>query len=184
MFKKNKVFVPAGCLAIALLCGFSPNDKSVPVAQQTQTETVQTFSVSLPSAFAGKTITLGGSCTIDSLNGKQGYTHIVNGDNRLEIVGWAFDDGTKSVPEMVFIELMRIENDGNNPTKYYATASRYDRADVAAAFKEPAYKRAGFTLKADIKSLLPGLYKINVIQIAGGKPILAPFDKYIWLPAQ
>ncbi len=167
-----RVVIPVACLAITLLCGCSMTKSA-----QTPTETGQFFSVSLPPALAGKTIKRGGISNTDTLNQKQVYAIDVKNDDVLEVSGWAFDDSTRSVSEMVFIELVRVESDGRNYAKYYAAASRVERADVAAGFKEPAYMKAGYNLKAGIKSVPPGEYEINVIQVVDGNPLLAPTGK-------
>lgn len=102
-------------------------------------------------------------------------TVIVKDENVLDINGWAFDDKTRSVPGTVFIELAPVKGG----EKYYAAANRGERPDLVNTFSEPAYKKAGYSLEADIKSVLPGQYNINIIQIGDGYAIKASTGKRI-----
>lgn len=187
MLIKNKVALSAACLAIALSIGCKKEESATsapqpqPQAQaqpesQAQPPAGSTYSASLPPALAGKTIAPGGKAWLDSVN-KNSIDKIVNvkSEDGFELSGWAFNDGTKSVPSAIFIELAPVKGEG----KYYATAKRTDRHDVAKIFKEPSYKKCGFMSKADIKSVPAGEYQINIIQVVDGNPILVSTKKKV-----
>jgi hypothetical protein len=167
MKMKIGVVLSVACLAIALLCGCANNVELV----KTQTEILPAFSAVLPSAIAGKIMARGGKACIDYLN-KNKMNTIVNVKNEdgFNIIGWAFDNKTNTAPETIFIELAPVKGGD----KYYVAAKRSEREDVAKYFNKPALKKVGFILKADIKSVPSGEYKINIIQIATGNPILPP----------
>ena len=187
MNMRTKVAIPVICLAIALSFGCHKKEESAPSAPQLeaqpQAQTQQQpqagsdFSASLPPALAGKSIVPGGKANLDALN-KNSKDEIikVKSEDGFNVNGWAFDDNSKSAPEMVFVELAPVKGG----EKYHAAATRSDRRYLAKTFNEPAYKKSGFNLKADIKSIPPGDYQINIIQIVDGNPILAPtFRKMI-----
>jgi hypothetical protein len=162
---KIGVVIVVACLAIALFCGCEKKDELA----KTQTEILPAFSAVLPSALAGKIMDTGGEVCIDYLN-KNKMNTIVNVKNEdgFDMNGWAFDNKTNTAPETIFIELAPVKGGD----KYYVAAKRSEREDVAKSFNKPALKKAGFILKADIKSVSSGEYEINIIQIATGNPIL------------
>jgi len=163
MRMKIGVVIAVACLSIALFCGCEKKDEPV----KTQTESLPAFSNVLPSALVGKTMDTGGKVFIDGLN-KNKIETIVNIKNEdgFDINGWAFDDKTNTTPETIFIELAPVK-DGD---KYYIEAKRLEREDVAKYFNKPEIKKAGFIIKADIKSVPSGEYEINIIQVANGTP--------------
>lgn len=182
MKMKIRVVIPVVCLSVALFLGCQKKEEGTPSAPQTQTQTQKQavagpgFSASLPPALAGKTMAPGGKVNVDALNKNNKDAIIsVNSEDGFDINGWAFDDKSKSAPESIFIELAPVKGGD----KYYETAKRSERGDLAKTFNAPAYKKAGFNLKADIKSVPPGEYSINVIQISDGNPIMAPTGKKI-----
>lgn len=179
MKMKIRVVIPIACL-IALFCVYNGTAESAAKAKQAQsqkqTKTAPAFSASLPPALAGKAIAPGGKANVDALNKNNKDAIIaVRSNDGFDLNGWAFDDKTKSAPETVFIELAPVKGG----KKYYAAAVRSERADLAKTFNVPAYKNAGYVLKADIKSVSNGEYQINVIQVVDGKPVLAPTGKKI-----
>lgn len=178
MNMKNRVAIPVACMAIALSYGCQQKEESAPSAPQpqiqVQAQTGSAFSALLPPALAGKAIAPGGKANLDALN-KNNADAIINvrSEDGFDINGWAFDEKTKSAPEMVFIELSPV----NGGEKYYAAASRRDRDDLAKTFNVPAYKKAAYILNADIKSVPPGEYQISVIQIIDENPVVASTNK-------
>ena len=176
MKMKIRVVVPVACLAIALFCGCQKKEESAPSVKQAQTENSQVFSASLPPALTGKTIGSGGKSNIEIINNNRiDQVADVKSEDGFELSGWALDDRTKSAPEIVFIELAPVKGGA----RYYATAGRSDRDDVVKAFNEQEYKKAGYVVKADIKSVPPGEYEINIIQVVDGNPILTLSGKKI-----
>jgi hypothetical protein len=165
------------CSAIALLWGCQKKEETAPVTQQqTQTVSGAVFSTSLPSALAGKVIAPGGRVHVDAVNkNTKDTTIIVTNKDEFDINGWAFDEIAKFAPKMVFIELAPV----NGGDKYYAQASRAERDDLAKAFNNPEFKRAAYILQADITTVRPGVYEINIIQSSGEYPIKAPAGKAI-----
>lgn len=179
--KVNKVIIPVACLAIALSFGCekkveAPSAPQPQAPAQAQPQAASGFSASLPPALAGKTITPGGKANLDALNQNSAdETIVVKSEDGFNINGWAFDEKTKSAPEMVFIELAPVKG----ADKYYAQAARSDRGDLAKSFKVPAYANAGYNLKADISSVPAGEYNINIVQVVEGNPLLASTNKKI-----
>ncbi len=163
---KIVVVIALACLSIALLCGCEKKDEPV----KAQTESLPAFSNVLPSVLAGKTLATGGKVFIDALNKNTMGTVInIKNEDGFDMNGWAFDDKTNTPPETIFIELAPVKGGDN----YYVAAERREREDLAITFNKPELKKAAFVLKADIKSVPPGEYEINIIQIANGTPFRA-----------
>ena len=178
MNMKFRIIVAVVCLSAVFVCGCKKNEEPAPpppkteaapvTTPQAQPETGQGFSATLPPELAGKSITTGGLCSADYFDSKpiDKITEIKSVDG-FQLVGWAFSNSTKSVPETVFIELASVKGGGN----YYAAATRFDRPDIVKGYKNPAYLKAGYKVKTDIKSVPPGDYDINIIQVDNGNPI-------------
>lgn len=164
---KIVVVIALACLSIALLCGCEKKDEPV----KAQTESLPAFSNVLPSVLAGKTLATGGKAFIDGLNKNKMETIInVKSEDGFDINGWAFDDKTGTASELMFIELVPVKGGDN----YYVAAERREREDLAITFNKPELKKAAFVLKAHIKSVPPGEYEINIVQVADGSPIKTP----------
>ena len=164
---KFRVVIAVVCLAIALLCGCEKKDEPA----KTQMGSLPAFSNVLPSVLAGKTLATGGKVFIDALNKNTMGTVInIKNEDGFDMNGWAFDDKTNTPPETIFIELAPIKGGDN----YYVAAIRSEREDLAVTFNKPELKKAAFVLKADIKSVPPGEYEINMVQVADGGPIKTP----------
>lgn len=165
---KVRVIVCAVCLAMMLSIGCSSKEGSAP--NVSQTKTMAAFSALLPPDLAGKTMVPRGKVFVDSLNKqKMDSTVDVNNEGGFDINGWAFDNKTNTVPDKLFIELAPVKGGD----KYYAAAKRNEREDLAKAFNNPAIKKAAYSLKADIKSIPPGEYNINIVQVADGNAIIS-----------
>ena len=83
----------------------------------------------------------------------------------VKLVGWAAEPSTGTVPPVVIVEL------SSKGKHFYAPATRITkRADVAAAVKVPAFVDSGYDLLASFKTVTPGEYTVNVLQVdAAGK---------------
>lgn len=182
---KSKVTITVACLVIALSMGCEKKAEQAPSAPQPQAQTqpapaaaqpqaAPAFSASQPPALVGKTPAPGGKVNLDALNKNSADATItVKSEDGFDINGWAFDDKSKTAPELVFIELASVKGG----EKYYAAANRSDRGDLATTFKVPAYKNAGYNLKADVTAVPAGEYQINIVQVVNGSPILADTTK-------
>lgn len=167
MNMKIKIVLAIGCLAMTLFWGCGRNDGPM----RKEVGPLPAFSATLPSVLTGKTSVTGGKACIDVLNKSKIDAIIrVKNEDGFVINGWAFDDKTNTTPETLFIELVPVKHS----EKYYMEAKRLEREDVAKYFNKPEIKKAGFIIKADIISLPPGEYEINIIQIANGNAILTP----------
>lgn len=165
MKTKIKIVLAIVCLVIALFGGCGRNDGPM----KKQVETLPAFSTTLPSALTGKVSVKGGKAYIDGLNkNKMDAVVTVKNEDGFDINGWVFDDKTGTAPEPLFVELAPVKGGD----KYYTEAKRSEREDVAKQFNKPGLKKAGFVIKADIKSVPAGEYQINIIQVVKENPIL------------
>jgi hypothetical protein len=177
---KFRIVISVICLSTVLACGCKKNEEPAPAPQKTEAAPVSTpqtqpassqgFSSALPPELAGKSITSGGTGFAEALNSKR-INDIkvvdVKSEDGFEIAGWAVNGSTKSVPETIIIELTPVKGGDN----FYATAYRSYRDDIAKSANVPAYKKAGFMMKTDIKSVPPGEYDINIIQVDNGNAL-------------
>lgn len=165
MKMKIKIVLAIGCLAITLFGGCGRNDGPM----KKEVEILPAFSATLPSVLTGKASAPGGKAYIDGLNkNKMDAIVTVKNEDGFDINGWVFDDKTGTAPELLFVELAPVKGGD----KYYTEAKRSDREDVARQFNKPELKKAGFLIKADLKSLPAGEYEINIIQVAKKNSIL------------
>jgi hypothetical protein len=106
----------------------------------------------------------GSACYIDLIN-SAAPTHLIFVDRQrgVRILGWAANTDDRVVAEQVYMEL-------SSPAglSYWAKAHRYPRPDVAKAFRNPALSNAGFTLSADLRSVIPSVYRVKIVVLDGG----------------
>jgi hypothetical protein len=187
MNMKFRIVVSVVCLSTVLACGCKKNEETAPPppqkseaapvsTPQAQPATGQGFSATLPPELAGKSIAKGGYANAEELNYKKLVKSAeVKSKDGFTLFGWAVSNTTKSVPVTVFVELAPVKGGES----YYVAATRYDRPDVATYLKDPAYQNAGYKVKEDIKSVPPGEYDINVIQVDNGNALRVSTTKKI-----
>lgn len=98
-----------------------------------------------------------GTCTLDG----PAKNATVNSQEEFTFRGWAFDSRDRSVPDSVIAYFI------NEETLELVTrsTSRIARPDVAAAFKYDGVTNSGFTTLVPPKTLAPGKYRIELLQI-------------------
>jgi hypothetical protein len=118
------------------------------------------FTPLFPEAIGSRPRYASGACFVDIVRTD------VDGDNSggdaswLNVTGWAFDASSGSVPEKVIVELFSIEKGA-----VFAPGERYDRPDVARAFSNPSFGRAGFVVSANVADVPAAQYQIRILQI-------------------
>jgi hypothetical protein len=100
-------------------------------------------------------------CSLDHVGATPaGEVTKVNRKDVARITGWAADGATGTVPPVVVIELAGTK-------KYYVTATHVSRRpDVAAATKMPALVNSGYDALAAFKTVDPGEYAVNILQVS------------------
>lgn len=103
-----------------------------------------------------KTVTMYGTdkCSVDLISGKpDAIVYVKRG--KVEIQGWAFDDGGKVTAQKLQMRLTGAQGE--------ATAKdpvRIDRPDVAKAYNNKELTNSGFNFSLDATALVPGAYAI------------------------
>ncbi|MFD3302220.1 hypothetical protein [Aquipseudomonas alcaligenes] len=96
-------------------------------------------------------------CSLDLINGDGGAVTYADGAV-VSFSGWAVDSTTNTVPPLLNIVLT-----GTNEKFFvFVGAARVDRPDLVKGFKQDAFLKAGFTLKADVSKLERDTYSISL----------------------
>ena len=98
----------------------------------------------------------------------------VKGGTLRSCLGWAFDNGSNSTPEEVWIELTHTVTGQH----YYWKAARYSRPELADSFKLPSIRMAGFRCDEPGIQVPPGRYKTKIYQVVGTTTIVSDLDTY------
>jgi hypothetical protein len=121
------------------------------------------FVLDVPTKIANAKLSLSEKCAVDSLNAKElpkeGDWNVSKVEG-LRVAGWALDDGTN--PE-VFVRLL-----GSSQSYHALTTSRGQRKDVSKILGIPESRNVGFELRGSLEHVVPGSYKIALIQISSG----------------
>lgn len=109
----------------------------------------------------------GAVCAFDLVNRKQAVRNSdvptpVQRSSPLQLFGWALDEGRHKVPGDLRIRLI-----GAPDVAYEGAAQRIGRPDVAAYFHDDAYERSGVRLAASLAGVVPGVYRVKVLQGLG-----------------
>lgn len=112
-----------------------------------------------PFAESALSMTVGGNCSLDAVNGSavtEGKLQLKRGEP-VVIGGWAADQSgvVPAQPQLV------IHNDVAGYTAPLATG--IERADVAAAMKNPALSKAGFESPLSLRDVPAGVYDLSVV---------------------
>lgn len=99
-----------------------------------------------------------GACTIDI----PGKNATVDGKSDFHLGGWAFNKGDQSASGGVVVYFVNEET-GELITR---TATRAPREDVVATFKQENLLNSGFNAVIAQNTLLPGKYRIELIQVS------------------
>ena len=121
------------------------------------------FVLDVPTKIANAKLSLSEKCAVDSLNAKQlpkvGDWEVSKAEG-LRVGGWTLDGGTN--PE-VFVRLQ-----GSSQGYHALTTSRGQRKDVSKILGIPESRNVGFELRGSLEHVVPGSYKIALIQISSG----------------
>lgn len=115
-------------------------------------------------AFSGcsdKQILSGTSCSIDSVNDSGDSMVTMKSGSTLKVAGWAADSLSKQAPETIIINLV---SSIGTVTKFAEGKLTVARPDVNLALMAPTIGNVGFGLSAQLGSLVPGIYEIQILQ--------------------
>lgn len=101
------------------------------------------------------------SCSIDLVNDSGELIVTTKGDAVLKVAGWAVDNLSKQAPDTIEINLV---SSGGVVTGFMEGKLTIPRPDVNIALNVPSISNAGFGLSAQLHSLAPGLYEIQILQ--------------------
>lgn len=96
-------------------------------------------------------------CSLDLINGDGGAVAYADG-TVVDFVGWAVDSTTNTTPPLLNVVL----TDKSGKFFVFVGAARVDRPDLVKGFKQDAFLKAGFTLKADVSKLNKDTYSISL----------------------
>ncbi|MGR4875226.1 hypothetical protein [Pseudoxanthomonas sp. LARHCG66] len=167
--KKLSANLLAGAVLISVLSACNPGNKqagtdtvaaapAAPVeAPEPTPAPVQGLAV--PFAENALSMTVGGNCSLDAVNGSavvEGKLQLKRGES-VVIGGWAVDQAgvVPAQPQLV------IHSDVAGYTAPLATG--IERADVAAAMKNPALSKAGFESPLSLRDVPAGVYDLSVV---------------------
>jgi hypothetical protein len=106
----------------------------------------------------------GSACYIDLINSATPARLIsVDRQRGARILGWAANTDDRVAGEQVYIELSSTAG-----MRYWAKAHQYARPDVAKALGNPALSDSGFTVSADLRSVVPSVYRLRIVLLNGG----------------
>jgi hypothetical protein len=106
----------------------------------------------------------GSACYIDLINSAAPAALVsVDRQRGALILGWAANTDDHVIAEQVYIELSSTAG-----MHYWAKAHQYSRPDVAKAFSNSALSESGFTVSADLRSVMPGMYRVKIVLLNGG----------------
>ena len=114
------------------------------------------------------------TCALDVINGERGaLVRLKSGV--VDFRGWAADFANSTAPAT--LQLVFKDNEGRSYP--FESSLRYERPDVVKAYKQDAFLKSGFSVKADISSLKPGAYGVVVKMIDGNRVVVCPIKKNI-----
>jgi peptidoglycan/LPS O-acetylase OafA/YrhL len=97
-------------------------------------------------------------CQLDLINNISAEkNNLVENKARVKLSGWAGDINTGTTPQAVWVELVGSE------TNYVKAIHGIKRPDVAKYYNKPNLTDAGYEAYADLSSLVPGKYDINIV---------------------
>lgn len=111
----------------------------------------------------------GGRCFLDRV-GDQAVAQVgellrLRHGERMRLDGWAFDPETGTTPpEATF----RLDSDAG---AYEVSARRVDRSDLAEAFHNSAYAKAGLAVDGPLADIPRGTYDVKVVQKRGDERV-------------
>lgn len=100
------------------------------------------------------------SCAIDRLIATTAQEWSVQPE-KVVLRGWAYDNITKSVPEVVRVQLASADG---TIVKLSHVALRYQRDDVASYLNDTRFLYAGFEAVLDANQLAKGSYRLSIAQ--------------------
>jgi hypothetical protein len=100
-------------------------------------------------------------CSLDHVGSTNaGDLSTVNRKDVVRLTGWAADGSKGTVPPVVVIELAGTK-------RFYVTAVHASqRPDVAIATKMPALVNSGYDVLAAFRTVDPGEYAVNILQVS------------------
>lgn len=107
-----------------------------------------------------------GICTIDTPK----HNETISSDNEFSIMGWAFDEKNKTVPDTLTLYLI---NESSSQIFTFPAKRGIERPDVAAAFNLPILVESGFSGHVAKNSLTPGNYRVVLLQASRGTGIIS-----------
>ena len=108
-----------------------------------------------------KQILSGTSCSIDLVNDSGDSVVTMKSGSTLKAAGWAADSLSKQAPEAIIINLV---SSIGAVTKFAEGKLTVARPDVNLALMAPTIGNVGFGLSAQLESLVPGTYEIQILQ--------------------
>lgn len=121
--------------------------------------------VAVPTSSSGNTLAVS-TCNLDAVNDKPAGSAPLSHTTKANFSGWAAGAQTDNVPASVQLVLKGAQN--------YAVdaATGMPRPDVAKAGKHPGWAAAGYSVKADLSAVAPGIYSPVLEFNVGGKQML------------
>ncbi len=112
---------------------------------------------------------LGGSCNMETLNGKLWGATIVSIDPALPFVvsGWGADAKQGTAPTQVYL---RLQN--SKAQEFYALAPNVPRGDLRQHFGKAFYEKSGYSVTVDAQGLPPGEYQAMIVMNVDGRTML------------
>lgn len=151
-------------IAVSLL-GLNGCDK-IEKAINSSSQSSSSFSTTLSIA---KTLSNGGTCHLDAINGVITKSATIAKVEPMTIGGWAVDDTTGTTPKPVIIRLT-----AGSQVFYAETSDRVSRPDVAKALNNPAFEQSGFNLTATLEAVPPGQYTLELLQPTASALLVCP----------
>ncbi len=123
----------------------------------------------LPAPMAKQTFVTGGSCYMDTLDGRLWEDKVLTVKDRksIRITGWGVDSEGKRLSAATYV---RLEN--SKKRRYYAATTPEDRPDVVTYLGQPAFLRSGYRALFSAEKLPAGEYKVAIVMNAGGRNVL------------
>ena len=100
------------------------------------------------------------SCAIDRLIATTAQEWSVQPE-KVVLRGWAFDSISKTVPEVVKVQLASADG---TIVKLSHVATRYQRDEVASYYNDTRFLHAGFEAVLDANRLAKGSYRLSIAQ--------------------
>lgn len=161
----NKSLILVTIVAVAIVAGCiekidPPAASSTTVKAPTGMKKVP-ISQEIPAGIKGFGFEKGGKCAVDSVNKPdKGQVSTVIRTEKMSIDGWAFDDGSNTVPVTIALQLANASNQF-----YYSSLTRHGgRPDLVSGFGQAVFESAGYSATIDITTLPVGIYDMLIIQ--------------------